>query len=82
MVATVLAFPLPHDPQPAQQRPDDRERVMDCPVFYDEPQMRNMITSFDDESRMLLKAAADRERARLPLFPVYFDVGVSGNDIP
>lgn len=71
MMATILAFPLPQSPQPVQQRPDDRERVMDRPVFYDEPQMRTLIASFDDGSRSLLKAAADRERSRLPIFPPY-----------
>lgn len=70
MVATVLSFPLPpSDPRPAQQQPDDRERVTGRLVFYDEPLMCNLIASFDDESRLLLKGAADRERAKLPLFP-------------
>jgi hypothetical protein len=81
MVATILTFPLPRGHRPAQQRVDDRERVMDRPVFYDEPQMHTLIASFDDRSRLLLKAAADRERSRLPLFPAHFSVGYAGTKI-
>jgi hypothetical protein len=78
MVTTILEFPLPSGPRPppAEQQPDDRDRVMDRPVFYDEPPMRALIASFDDENRLLLKAAAEKERARLPLFPACF----RGND--
>jgi len=74
MLATILAFPLPSGTQPAQQRPDDLERIMDCRVFYDEPRMRTLIASFDDSSQHSLEAAADRERSRLPLFPGHFSV--------
>ena len=70
MFTTILSLPppCPH-PQPAQPRLDDQDRVSDCRVLYDEPLMRSLISSFDDESRQLLKSAAERERARLPLFP-------------
>jgi hypothetical protein len=70
MFTTILSLPppCPH-PQPAQPRPDDKDRVTDCRVLYDEPLMRSLISSFEDESRQLLKGAAERERARLPLFP-------------
>ena len=70
MFTTILSLPppCPH-PQPAQPRPDDKDRVTDRRVLYDEPLMRSLISSFDDESRQLLKGAAERERARLPLFP-------------
>jgi len=73
MFATIFTFPLPH---PAQQRVDDRERVMDRPIFYDKP--HTLIASFDDGSRLLLKVAADREGSRLPLFPAHFSVGDTG----
>jgi hypothetical protein len=78
MFATILTFPLPRGPRPAQQRVDDRERVMDYPVFYDEPHMHTLIASFDDGSRLLLKVPADREGSRLPLFPAHFSVGDTG----
>ena len=70
MFATILSLPppFPH-PQPAQPRSDDKDCVTDRRVLYDEPLMRSLISSFDDESRQLLKGAAERERARLPLFP-------------
>ena len=70
MFTTILSLPppCPH-PQPAQPRPDDKDRVTDRRVLYDEPLMRSLISSFDDESRQLLKGATERERARLPLFP-------------
>jgi hypothetical protein len=74
MFTTILTFPLPTDTQPAEPRPDDLERVMDRRVMYDEPQMHDLISSFDDPSRSLLKAAAERERSRLPLFPAHFGV--------
>jgi len=70
MLAAILSLPppCPH-PQPAQPQPDDNDRIADRRVFYDEPLMRSLIASFDDESRQLLKGAAERERTRLPLFP-------------
>jgi len=74
MLATILAFPLPSGTQPAQPRPDDLERIMDCRVLYDEPRMRTLIASFDDSSQRSLEAASDRERSRLPLFPGHFSV--------
>jgi hypothetical protein len=77
MVATVFAFALPpKDRRPALQQSDDRERVMDRLVFYDEPPMQKLIASFDDENRLLLKGAAERERANLPLFPPYLRPGI------
>jgi hypothetical protein len=72
MAATILTLVPPRGTQPAQQRSDDRERVMDRHVFYDEPQIQTLISSLDEFSRSLLKAAADRERSRLPLFPAHF----------
>jgi hypothetical protein len=70
MLTTILSLPAPcTHPQPAQPQPDDKDRVTDRRVLYDEPLMRSLISSFDDESRQLLKGAAERERARLPLFP-------------
>jgi hypothetical protein len=72
MVATILSFPLPEDHQPAQQRPDDRERIMDRRMLYDEPGMRDLIASLDESSRSYLLDAANRERSRLPLFPAHF----------
>jgi hypothetical protein len=75
MMATVLSFPLPpSSPQRAQQQPDDYEHVMGRTVFYDEPLLRELVASFDEESRLLLKGAADRERAHLPLFPSYLNL--------
>jgi len=75
MVATIFAFPPPPEViQPAEKRPDDRERVMDRIVFYDEKHMQTLISSLDDNGRIFLKAVADRERLRLPLFPAYFKI--------
>lgn len=37
MVATIDAILPPEEPQPAQPRPDDRERVMSQWVLTDEP---------------------------------------------
>jgi len=71
MMATILTF-LPPEPQPAQQRPDDRERAMDRRIFYDEPHIHTLISLMDEKSRLFLLAAADRERSRLPLFPAHF----------
>jgi hypothetical protein len=74
MMASILSFPIPADsrPTPAQVQPDDRERVMDRGLFYDEPEVRALIASLDDESRRILEAAAVRERARMPIFPAHF----------
>jgi hypothetical protein len=57
---------------PAVLRPGDRERAMgDCRVFYDDPLMQALIASLDEPSRLLLQAAADREREQLPLYPAH-----------
>src|SRR5262245_24140797 len=58
--------------QPAQPQPDDGIKVMDRRVFYDEPSMQAVIASLDEPSRLFLHDAAERERARLPLFPAHF----------
>src|SRR4051794_15718593 len=73
MLATIQQFPPPSQTfRPAQPHPDDRKRIKDRRVFYDEPLMRNLISTFDEATRTTLKATADRERARLPLFPAHF----------
>jgi hypothetical protein len=42
--------------------------------------MRALISTLDEPSRLLLVAAADRERAHLPMFPTYLtDVWVLGH---
>jgi len=69
---TILSLaPLPGR-SPTRPQPDDRERVMDRRVLFDEPQMQALIESLDEESRIQMKAAADRERSHLPLFPAHF----------
>jgi len=68
MSGTIFTFTLP-EPGPVQQRPDDRERVMDRRIFYDEPLMYTLFSSMDEKSRLSLQAAGERERSRLPLFP-------------
>jgi len=73
MVATIFAFPPPPQAtRPAEERPDDRERVMDRVVFYDEPYMQTLMSSLGDNDCLFLKSAADRERSHLPLFPACF----------
>jgi hypothetical protein len=72
MVDTVRTFIPPQPFRPAQQRGDDRERIMDRRVFYDEPRMRALISSFEKSSRLFVEAVAERERDRLPLCPEHF----------
>jgi hypothetical protein len=80
MVATVFTFVPPEGLRPAQLQPDDRERIMDRRIIIDEPGMQALISSLDKSSRLLLEAAANRERSRLPLFPGHFrNLGVVGD---
>jgi hypothetical protein len=83
MFTTVASFFPPHEPplllQPAEPQPDDRERVMDRQVFYDEPPMQALIASLDEPSRLFLQEAAERERERLPLFPAHFKMFWEGH---
>ena len=72
MMGAIRALPGPLGVRPAQQRYDDRERVMDRRVFYDEPQIVEFIGSLEEKSAAYLKAAAERERAHLPIFPAQF----------
>ena len=72
MVNSIRAFLLTPSSGPAQPQPDDGKRVMDRRVLFDEPHMQTLILSLSDESRIAMNAAADIERARLPLFPACF----------
>lgn len=71
IVATIDAILPPVEPQPAQPRPDDRERVMSQWVLTDEEPMQALLSSLDEPDRRVLVEAADRERAHLPLFPIH-----------
>jgi len=79
MSGTIFTFTLP-EPGPVQQRPDDRERVMDRRIFYDEPLMYTLFSSMDEKSRLSLQAAGERERSRLPLFPSCLKTWVPDTD--
>jgi hypothetical protein len=79
MMATIRAFPYPPSRGPALQRPDDHECIMDRRIFFDEPQMQTLTSSFDEKSQLFLKGSADRERARLPLFPGPLGVWIPEN---
>ena len=72
MMGAIRGLPTPLGNHPAQQRYDDRERVMDRRVFYDEPRIVEFIGSLEERSIAYLKAAAERERAHLPIFPAHF----------
>jgi hypothetical protein len=72
MMDAIAAFPPTPSTGPAQPQSDDPERVMDRRVLFDEPHMQNLIRSLNDEGRTTMNSAADRERARLPLFPACF----------
>jgi hypothetical protein len=79
-ISSLLFPPPPHSPpsdllQPAQTHPDDHTLIMSRRVFSDEPHMQAMLSSLDDANRRVLEAAAERERARLPLFPACFREG-------
>ena len=73
MVATVLAF-TPPGFRPAQQRPDDRERAMHRPCFYDEPQIRTLISSMNEDCQLFFQNITDRGRSSLPYFPKHFRI--------
>ena len=74
MVATVLAI-TPPGFGPAQQRPDDRERAMHRPSFYDEPQIHTLISSSNEAYHQLFfQNITDRERSRFPCFPTHFRI--------
>jgi hypothetical protein len=71
-IRRILPPQHPDPPQPALPRPDDRTRVLDRQhVFADEPEMQALFASLDERNRRFLLDAADRERARLPLFPAF-----------
>jgi len=81
MFATILTFPLPRGPRPAQQRVDDRERVMDYPVFYDEPHMHTLIASLDDGSRLLLKSLRIGKARAFHCFRPISVLGIQGQNV-
>jgi hypothetical protein len=82
MLTTVSNFDIPKGHRLAEPSQDDRERVMDRRVFYEEPELKNLISSLDESSRAFLRTAMDRERSHLPLFPVHFLEWISEGDPP
>src|SRR5271154_2310805 len=73
MMSTIRSLRSPQYPVPniTPPRSDDFELVMRGRVFFDEPQMQIFISSLDEKSRFSMEAAADRERSRLPIFPIH-----------
>ena len=67
--------------QPAQPHPDDHALVTSRRVFSDEPHMQALLSSLDGPNRRVLEEAAERERARLPLFPACFREGAGESEV-
>jgi hypothetical protein len=71
MLTTVSHFDIPKGYRLAEPSQDDRERVMDRRVFYEEPELKNLISSLGESSRAFLRTAMSGERSHLPLFPAH-----------
>ena len=74
MLSTILRLHHPLHLAPAQQQPDDSKLVMDRHVFYDEPEMQAVISSFDEPIHLQWNAAGTRAHSHLPVFPAHFCV--------
>jgi len=78
MFSTISSLLLSSSPspshffQPAQPHPDDQAVITSRRVFSDEPQMQTLLSCLDAPNFRALEEAAERERARLPLFPACF----------
>jgi hypothetical protein len=75
ILTTTSTFPhAPHHPIPAEQRPDDKHRIMDQYACFDESLMRDYISPLEDSDRNFLIAQLDMAKRRLSAFPPEFRI--------
>jgi hypothetical protein len=58
-ITTASTFPPPRGNLAAEQRPDDKDRIMDRYTCLDEPPMRDLVSSSPSELQNLLKTELD-----------------------
>jgi hypothetical protein len=74
IAATAFTFPPPRGTLPAEQRADDMDRIVDHYTCFDDPLMRDFISSLGDSHRNVLNTQVDMARKRIPAFPPSFRI--------
>jgi hypothetical protein len=72
--AMAFTFPPPRGMVPAEQRADDVDRIMDHYTCFNDPFMRDFISSLDDYHQNFLNTTLDTLHKRLPAFPSSFRI--------
>jgi hypothetical protein len=74
IMSAAYSFPPPRGTLPAEQRPDDMDRIMDRHTCFDNPMMLHFISSLGDSQRNFMNTTLEIVRKCFPAFPPSFRI--------